>query len=63
MINLPDYIVYLWLLPLILFVVLPLCLSLVYFLGRFIGFMLFPRRMREQEVKATIPERDMEQVL
>ncbi len=63
MITHSDYIVYIWLLPLILFIILPLCMLVVYLLGRLIYFMLFPRRMREQEVESTIPEKDMEKVL
>lgn len=63
MITRPDYIVYIWLIPLVLFILLPLCLLGVYLLGQFIVFMLFPRRKREQKRKQTLPERDMEKVL
>lgn len=63
MIIRPDYIVYIWLLPLTLFIIIPLCMLAAYLLVRFIGFMLLPRRFREQEVQTTIPEQDMEKVL
>ena len=63
MIIRPDYIVYIWLIPLIIFVLLPLCMLVVYLLGRVIRFMFFSRRMREKKVQSTIPERDMEKVL
>lgn len=42
--NLPDVIIYIWLLPLALYVVLPLSLLGVYLLVRLIHFMFFPRR-------------------
>lgn len=58
-----DIIVYIWLLPLLLFVVIPLCMLAVYSVWRFIYFMLFPRRMREQKVEKKIPERDLEKAL
>jgi len=58
-----DIIAYIWLLPIFLFVILPLCVLVVYSFWRLIYFMLFPRRMREQEVEADIAERNMEKVL
>lgn len=63
MMSNPGYIVYIWLLPLVLFIILPLCMFVVYLLGRFIYFMFSPKRMREQDVESTIPERDMGKVL
>lgn len=58
-----DIIVYIWLLPLFFFVILPLSMLVVYTFWRLIYFMLFPRRMREQEVEEDISERNIEKVL
>jgi ABC-type Fe3+ transport system permease subunit len=58
-----DIIVYIWLIPLFFFVIIPLSMFVVYSLWRFIYFMLFPRRIREQEIEKDIPERDMEKAL
>ena len=59
----PDYIVYIWLIPLVLFVLLPLCMLVVYLLVRLLYFMFFPRRMRVQKVQSGIPGRKMEKAL
>lgn len=58
-----DIIVYIWLLPLFFFVILPLSMLVVYTFRRLIYFMFFPRRMREQEVEEDISERNIEKVL
>jgi ABC-type Fe3+ transport system permease subunit len=58
-----DIIVYIWLLPLFFFVILPLSMLVVYTFWRLIYFMFFPRRMREQEVEEDISERNIEKVL
>lgn len=58
-----DIIVYIWLLPLFFFVILPLSMLVVYTFWRLIYFMFFPRRVREQEVEEDISERNIEKVL
>ncbi|MFT5726824.1 MAG: hypothetical protein ACI8PB_000956 [Desulforhopalus sp.] len=63
MIISPDYIVYIWLIPLVLFVLLPLSMLVVYLFVRFLHFMFFPKKMREVKVQSGIPERKMEKAL
>lgn len=59
----PDYIVYIWLIPLIVFILLPLSILVVYLFIRFLHFMFFPKTMREVKVQSGIPERKMEKAL
>jgi hypothetical protein len=63
MIISPDYIVYIWLIPLVLFILLPLSMLVVYLFVRFLHFMFFPKRMRGLKVQSDIPERKMENTL
>ncbi len=53
---LPDIIVYIWLLPLAVFIVLPLSMLVVYLVGRLVHFMLFPKRMLEEDTAAVLHE-------
>jgi len=63
MIISPDYIVYIWLIPLVLFVLLPLSMFVVYLFFRLLQFLFFPKRMREMKVQYGIPEQKMENAL
>ena len=58
----PEVITFLWLLPLTLYVVLPLLMLVAYLLGRFIHFMLFPKRVIQEEIAPGLAVGDFENV-
>lgn len=60
--TLPEIIAYIWLIPLFLFVILPLSMLVVYLLGRLIHFMLFPKRILDREPIVNMPEAELEKV-
>lgn len=60
---LPNIIVYIWLLPLALFIVLPLSMLVVYLLGRLVHFMLFPKRLAQEEAVSALSADDLEKVV
>lgn len=53
---LSNVIVFIWLIPLGLNIVLPLLLLVAYLLVRFIYFMLFPHRLRGKKKKTDLPQ-------
>lgn len=59
---LPEFIVFIWLLPLALYVVLPLAMLSIYLLGRFIHFMLFPKKLQVDQEVPGIPEGRLEKI-
>jgi hypothetical protein len=59
---LAEYIVYIWLLPLALYIVLPLSMLAVYLIGRLIHFMLFPKRLQVDEEIPLMPESRLEKI-
>ncbi|BHH82516.1 hypothetical protein [Desulforhopalus sp. 52FAK] len=57
-----ETIIFIWLLPLALYVVLPLSMLMIYLLGRLIHFMLFPKRVVQEEIAPGLPVGDFEKV-
>jgi len=60
--HLPDFIVYIWLAPLALYAVIPLLVLAIYLLGRFIHFMLFPKRVLQEEQELDVPAGEFENI-
>lgn len=54
--QLADYIVYLWILPLVLFIVIPLIMFSCNAFARFIYFMFNPKRARVTQLDEDIEE-------
>lgn len=53
---LPNVIVYIWLLPLAVFILLPLSMLAVYLVARLAHFMLFPKRVLEEDLSTVVHE-------
>jgi len=60
--NIPDYIVYIWLAPLVLYVVIPVLTLTVYLVGRLVHFMLFPKRVLQEEKGLAVPAGEFENI-